>query len=358
MKRFLKILGITLLIIVLIVVGYLGYVWVTYDRIEDFQNLSIDGEHVNRIADAGQEYTIVTQNMGFGAYTRAFSFFMDGGKESRAASADTVLECFDKAARLINSLEPDIILFQEVDEKADRSYKINEIKLLEESFEGRQYVYAQNFDSAYLMYPVTKPHGKSKSGILTISSLDITDGIRRQLEISNSVTKLVDLDRCYSVCRIPVSNGHELVLYNVHMSAYGGSNEVRISQLSQVCNDMKAEYDIGNYVICGGDYNCDFTGDSVKKLNGELYTMDVGWAQPILSESIPDCVDRCLDYSNGNTLPTCRNCDKPYEEGDFTIIVDGFMVSNNVEVTYLENIQTGFEFADHMPVVMKFKLEE
>ncbi|MBQ0027107.1 MAG: endonuclease/exonuclease/phosphatase family protein [Lachnospiraceae bacterium] len=358
MKRFLKIIGIILLIIVVVVVGYLGYVWVTYDRIEDNQVLAVEGEKSGCTVSVGEEYTIVTQNMGFGAYTRDFSFFMDGGTESRAKSPETVLNCFSKATQLIEGLTPDIILFQEVDEEAHRSCKIDQIKLLEDYFAGNNYVYARNFDSAYIMYPITKPHGKSKSGILTISKFDIASGLRRQFEISNSVSKLVDLDRCYSVSRIPVNNGHELIIYNTHMSAYGGSDVIRESQLSQICSDMKEEYEKGNYVICGGDFNCDFASDSVKILNGEDYKMDVGWAQPMLTDCIPDGIVRCLDYVNGEILPTCRNCNKPYEEGDFTIIVDGFLASENVETTYLENIQNGFEFADHMPVVMKFKLVE
>ena len=45
------------------------------------------------------------------------------------------------------------------------------------------------------------------------------------------------------------------------------------------------------------------------------------------------------------------------KEGNFTIIVDGFIVSDNVTVTSLENVVTGFVYSDHNPVVMKFKLK-
>lgn len=358
MKRFLKIIGIILLIIVLFVVGYLGFVWVTYDRIEDYQTLSVESNKSGNVASPGEEYTIVSQNMGFGAYTKDFTFFLDGGTESRAASPESVKECFDKGLTIIDSLNPDIVLFQEIDEKATRSYKIDQRELIKTGLKDSSSVYARNYNSAYLLYPITKPHGKSISGIMTVSDFEITSGIRRQLMVSDSFSKLLDLDRCYSICRIPVSNGKELVVYNVHMSAYGGNEEIRTSQFSQVCNDMKAEYDKGNYVVCGGDFNCDFTDDSVKKLNLVDYSLDVGWAKPMKVECIPDGIRRCIDYSTDELLPTCRNCDIPYEEGNFTIIVDGFMTSDNVEVTYLENVQTGFEYSDHMPVVMKFKLAE
>ena len=50
---------------------------------------------------------------------------------------------------------------------------------------------------------------------------------------------------------------------------------------------------------------------------------------------------RAMSYKDGKDQPTCRNCDIPYTEGNFTIIVDGFLVSQNVSITYLENITTG-----------------
>lgn len=358
MKRFLKFIGIILLIIVLIVVGYVGSVWVTYDRIEDYQQLEVVGGEQLSEAVAGEEYTIVTQNVGFGAYTRDFSFFMDGGTESRAASPSSVKTCLAKAVTAIDEQKPDIIVWQEVDEKATRSHKINEVKWIETYYNTSSNVYACNYDSAYLMYPIWKPHGKSKSGIITVSNFTTTSALRRSLKVSDSFSKLIDLDRCYSVCRIPVTNGKELVIYNVHMSAYGGSDEIRYSQLTQLCQDMKAEYDKGNYAIAGGDFNCDFTGTSVEGLNGKMDMSEEGWAQPMLVECIPEGISRCVDYTNGTIHPTCRNCDIPYEEGNFTIIVDGFLISDNVEMTYLENVQTGFEYSDHMPVTMRFKLIE
>lgn len=64
----------------------------------------------------------------------------------------------------------------------------------------------------------------------------------------------MDLDRCYSVSRIPADGGKELVVYSVHMSAYGNSDEIREGQTSMLFNDMKEERQKGNYVICGGDF--------------------------------------------------------------------------------------------------------
>ncbi len=346
-----------LLVLISIVLGYLTYVITTYHRIPDNLELDIDGEALYDAVSLDEEYTIVTQNIGFGAYTSDFTFFMDGGKQSRAASPESVRACINAAISTVSSYNPDFILFQEVDIDSTRSYHIDQYKILTDTYHGYSSARAINYDSAYLMYPFNEPHGASYSSLATFSSFDIQSSLRRSLPISTSVSKFLDLDRCYSISRIDVENGKQLVIFNVHTSAYGGNDEIRTAQITMLMNDMKAEYENGNYVICGGDFNHDFTGDSTQRLNGGMDTLEYGWAQPFPEELIPDGFSRCTFYKDGVIAPTCRDCDIPYEEGNFTIIVDGFIISDNVDCIEVENVVTGFEYSDHNPVVLKFTLQ-
>ena len=351
----LKILGAVLAVFLLVVIVYVAYVIIDYERLPDNLDCTVDRTDKAGKAEIGKEYTIVTQNIGFGAYTPDFTFFMDGGEESRAESLESVISCIDKAADRINSLSPDFVLFQEVDLDATRSFHTDQYAMLRERFGEFNSTYALNYDSAYLMYPILEPHGASKSSIATFSKLNITSSLRRSLPISTSFSKFLDLDRCYSVSRIEVEGGKELLLYNVHSSAYGGNDEIRRAQMTMLLEDMEREYKKGNYVVCGGDFNHDFTGSSVLDLNG--YEYDYGWTQPFPEEYIPEGFSRCISYKDGKLEPTCRNCDIPYEEGNFTLIVDGFIVSDNVECVEVENVDTNFEYADHTPVRMVFKLK-
>lgn len=352
----LKILGIVLGAILIVVAGYLIYVFASYSRIEDNQNLTIEGNAELSEATIGEEYTIVTQNFGFGAYVQDYTFFMDGGKESRARSKNSVLQCINQCYDTIKSLNPDLVILQEVDTDSTRSYGVNQKKMFGEKLVGYSEAYAVNYHSAYLMYPILEPHGASNSGIDTYSKFEITSALRRKLPISDSLSKILDLDRCYSISRVETSNGKELVIFNVHLSAYGSNPSVRSSQFEKLFGDMKKEYEAGNYVICGGDFNADFTSTSVSVLNnnsGETY----GWTKEFPDDSIPAGFKKCTEYTSGKQEPTARNTDKPYKEGNFVVIVDGFLVSNNIEVTYLENLQTDFVYSDHNPVCMKFVLK-
>ena len=73
MRKLLK----ALLILLAVVIIYVGYVMLSYDRIPDNQELEIRNPQETDLAvRLGEEYAIVTQNVGFGAYTDDFTFFI------------------------------------------------------------------------------------------------------------------------------------------------------------------------------------------------------------------------------------------------------------------------------------------
>ena len=56
-------------------------------------------------------------------------------------------------------------------------------------------------------------------------------------------------------------------------------------------------------------------------------------------------------------VSTSRNTDIPYSEESFVVILDGFIISDNVSCGYVQNMDTGYRYTDHNPVVMKFTLK-
>lgn len=362
MKKPLKITLISLLSLLLallfVVLSYALYVLLDYSRIEDNLSLEVEGTPSSEQVKTQTSYTVLSQNVGFGAYTQDFTFFMDGGKESRAKSKESVLSCISSAKELFRSFDPDFLFIQEVDTDSTRSHHVDQRELITKDFQKYAIVFAVNYHSAYLFYPIFEPHGASNSGILTLSKANILSANRRSLPISTGFSKFLDLDRCYSVSRVSVENGKELVLFNVHLSAYGGSDEIRTAQMTMLFSELQAEYEKGNYCVCGGDFNHDFTGNSTQVLNG-LEGTDFGWAQPFPAELLAAYpgIARATDYE-GELVPTCRNCDIPYEKGNFTLVVDGFLVSDNVDVSLVKNVQTDFVYSDHNPVVMEFSLKD
>ena len=60
-------------------------------RIEDDLPLDV-AQNAAETVETGREYTLLTWNLGFGAYSDDFSFFMDGGEHARALSKAAVEE--------------------------------------------------------------------------------------------------------------------------------------------------------------------------------------------------------------------------------------------------------------------------
>lgn len=355
-KRY-KVLIMLLAVILLTVAGYVAYVFLSYHRIPDHQPITGVPATVKDSATTGEKYTITTYNIGFGAYLPDYTFFMDGGKESRARSAKLVEYAVGGAANYIKNEAPDFAIFEEVDLDADRSWHIDQYQMLKDAMFSYTHTFAVNYDSAYLFYPVTKPIGKSKSGIAFFSNIHINPGERRSLPIENGFNKLFDLDRCYSVNRIPVDNGKELVIYALHLSAYTPSEAVRTGQMKMLLDDMEQEYQKGNYVIAGGDFNRDFKA----KDDSEL-TFD--WAHPLERELLPEGIHAAFDLLSEEEQAACpsttRNADIPYDpEKSFTVTIDGFLLSDNIEMkrTFVLD-DVGYAYSDHNPVKMTFVLKD
>jgi endonuclease/exonuclease/phosphatase family metal-dependent hydrolase len=354
MKKALRIIAVVLLCLVLLLGGYVAYVFIAYYRLPDNRQLDIRNNESDSV-QTGTDYTIATYNVGFGAYSRDFSFFMDGGDHAWAYSREEAVKNLDGSVSVMTAQDPDFGFFQEVDTNSTRSYHLDEVSLLGESFQGYASVYAQNYDSPFLLYPFHQPIGKSVSGVVTYSKFAVTSSLRRSLPVETGFSKIIDLDRCYTMTRLPVSDGRELILINVHLSAYTSDVTIGEAQLKQLFEDAAREYGAGNYVIIGGDFNKDVFGNSPQLFNTK--TDVANWAKPLNTALIPESFALLRPENPADIHPTARDCDTGYVPGvTFVTAIDGFIVSDNVTALHVEVLDTDFMYSDHNPVLLRFRL--
>ncbi|MBO5102766.1 MAG: endonuclease/exonuclease/phosphatase family protein [Clostridia bacterium] len=369
-KRILKITGIFLLCVILglvvIVGGYALYLTCQFYRIADNQTLEIT-QNKEAMLNTNQEYTITTYNIGFGAYSQDFTFFMDAGEMkdgtktqgtgSRAKSKETVERNTLGAIRSVADHNADIMLFQEVDTSSHRSYFINQYESIQSSFTNYSSSFASNFHSGYLFYPLTSPHGTVNAGVATLSKYKVESAVRRSFPIDESFpNKFFDLDRCFTINKMPIENSDKyLVLINLHMSAYDEGGIIRAQQFELLMNYMSSEYAQGNYVIAGGDWNHDIA-DSINLFKTDQKVPS--WVAEINDTEIP----AGFSLASATNVPTCRATDIAYTKNtdgslvNYSIVLDGYMVSDNVKVNLVHNIDTDFNYSDHNPALMKFEL--
>lgn len=353
--KWLSALILLLILLLTVVVGYVVYVFVDYHRIEDLQPLEAVHQAQESAAVApGVTYKALTYNVGFGAYTPEFDFFMDGGSQSWAASEQSVRDAISGAGRLAATQDADFVLFEEVDLDSTRSWHVDQKAMLDDCFPGYDAGFAVNYDSPFLFFPLTQPHGKSLSGLAMYARFPMHEGLRRSLPITDSVMKLTDLDRCYMRFTVPMSDGRSLVMYTIHMTAYSSDATVRDVQLAMLIEDMSAEYAAGNAVICGGDFNMEM----VKQTADEN---TAAWALPLERANLRGMInvwDQVTVQVVGVQYGSCRDAGTAYHPGqtaEWTL--DSFIVSPNVIVEDVSCVQSGFTYSDHDPVLLTFHIE-
>lgn len=374
-KKIIKITAIVLACIIglfaLIVGGYVAYVAIQYYRIEDNLVLEISNGREQKVSQ-GATYSVMTYNTGFGAYSPEYSFFMDtgimddgeevAGKYAKGLNKADVQKNVGGQVSIIKETDADFYFLQEVDEKADRSYKINMKDAFSSVAENHAAVYAENFHTANLIYPFNDPIGRSKAGILTISKYNIERTVRRSFPLTdNFIDKLFDLDRCFAVNYLPVEgSSKQLVMINLHMSAYDKGGTVRAKQLEMLNAVLKEEYEKGNYVIAGGDFNhcliADYFDSDEQAFNHFESKQKVpDWIKSSVLKNSE--LAEHFEIRADKTCATCRGADIPYEKGvNYTNTIDGFIISDNVEAVSVNTQNTEYAYSDHNPVLMRFKL--
>ena len=334
--------------------GFLIFASVTTLQVKDKEDMTINGEITAKV-NKNNQINLLTWNMGYGALDERQDCYWDGGKGVDGESKKVVQENVAAFKNKIKEINPDIFLVQEVDIDSKRSYYVDELASLEETFPRTTYEnsFARNFKAGLVPLPLYNMTGKVDAGITTFSKFDVTESTRIQLPIPFSwPMQLFNLKRCLLVERLPIQDSDkQLVVINLHLEAYD-DGEGKAKQLAMLMDLMKEEYDKGNYVIAGGDFNQTFSTTNYQK-----YPKRNDWVCPVIeAENYPS-----FTFKMDDTYPTCRSLYKPYYNSDKEnhqyYMIDGFIVSNNITIDKLETLNLGFKNTDHNPVTMSITLK-
>lgn len=354
-KKILKTIGIVLCAIILIPVLFILFLTLIEYKPKSEEKISINGNATYLQAQLNQEFSVITWNVGYGALGKTADYFMDGGTKVNTADKKLVNTNIENIASVLKEESPNIVLLQEVDEKSTRSKKVNQRKFFAENFKNFQETYAYNFKVLFIPYPIP-PIGKVKAGIQTLSKYQISDSKRISLPCPFSwPLRIANLKRALLVNRIKIQNSDkELVIVNLHLEAYD-SGEGKIAQTKLLRDILQKETEKGNYVIAAGDFNQSFSNTDISDYP---YIDEKLWKPGVLDVSE---FNETLNFYADNTTPTCRSLDKAYDKlsnnTNFQFyMLDGFIVSNNIEVKECKTLKQDFEYTDHNPVKITLSL--
>ena len=347
-RQILKGLGLLLVTLAALAAAFVLVLTVTEYRPADRESVAVEGAAAG---ETGRSLTLVTWNIGYGALGDNADFFMDGGTGVRTASAERVDANLAAMADALRAQDPDLVFLQEVDVSSTRSHLKDERNAFLAALPGRAAAYATNYRSLYIPFP-WPPIGKVEAGLMTLTRLNASSAERVQLPCPFSwPMRLANLKRCLLVTRIPV-DGKELVAVNLHLEAYD-DGEGKAAQTAMLAELLQQEAAKGNWVIAGGDFNQIFS-------NAEGYPVKEGlWAPGAVDVA---ALGEGLSALMDSRVPSCRSLDRPLagaDPADFQYyLIDGWIVSANVQVEELSTLDEGFAATDHNPVLLKVTLTD
>lgn len=314
---------------------------------------------------------ILTFNIGYASLSHTEDFAMDGGTKGRMDSLELVEANLQGIRSLMLSETADIYLIQEVDEGSSRSYKTLQYSMFKDAFPTHNAVLGYNFRVIFVPFPLSfsQMMGGVNSGIVSLISFQVDQADRIQLPGQfDWPLRLANLKRCLVVSRLPIEgSSKQLVVINAHLSAYD-NGEMRALETAKLREILEAEADAGNYVLVGGDFNQTFPGAYTTTITPEGPKTDYLYElkNPSLWEAFG--LDQTWFVDNGFqfghhpdfSIPTCRLLHQPYDRIDKTnnqyYYIDGFLVGPGIAIERVEVLDLDFEYSDHNPVVMEFRL--
>ncbi|MBN2657239.1 MAG: endonuclease/exonuclease/phosphatase family protein [Spirochaetales bacterium] len=345
MRKILLIIAYILLSFVLILGGLVLWLTVTDYRPGESEAAEISNQPGG--SPVQESLTILNWNIGYGGLGENMDFFMDGGTGVRASESE-YRENWKGIESLIGRTAADIYFFQEMDRKSTRSYKNDQYQITSELLKGYSATFAPNYKVKYIPSPtiVGTQYGSVYSGLSIFSRYPFTGSRRYSLPGNYKWPKSVFfLDRCLLVSTIQGPGNRDIVFINAHLSAYDKGGFLKKDQLVYLKELAENEYREGKYVIIGGDWNSYMPGT-----NGD--TFKTAEEAPDFYQSLPsDWIMEGWTWGTDDSAPTNRSLAAPYEKGKtFTSLIDGFLISPNLEVKSVKTIDLDFKYTDHNPI--------
>lgn len=283
---------------------------------------------------AKDSYTIVSYNLGY----------LSGLANNTTIETDKAF--FDanqqRVIAALQSIEPDIIAFQEVDFDSKRSYGVDQARVIALGLDPVYFgAIAISWDKNYVPFPFWPPSahfGKILSGQAVLSRYPIKKNSRIVLEKVASNPFYYNafyLDRLAQVSQIALS-GQTLVVISVHLEAF--DEPTRISQ-TRFVRSLAEDYAKTYPVIVLGDFNS--SPDRAEETEFSIKEMAA-------SEQFVSVVPVEAWGKAAATFPS----DQPEYKLDYI-----WYTPSTIEALGTEVVSAAGEASDHLPLMMTFRLK-
>lgn len=307
-------------------------------------------------------------NIGYGGlgaksnffYDATGSFFFSEDKMVRSPE-EFVQENITGVATFIKDHPADFILLQEVDRNSKRSYYVDQHERYLEELPNYSHSFALNYKVGRVVIPVCEPWdvmGKMESGLSSFSKYKAVESTRYQYPGAYGWPDYIfHLDRCMLVQRYETHHpdGKELIVVNTHNSAYDGG-VLKEQEMELIKALITKEYEKGNYVVVGGDWN-----QTPPNTPTDIANKAIGVPENYrpLPPNIPNTfMPEDWQWAFDPNVPTNRDMTNVLDYGKTSVsLIDYYLVSPNITILSVKGENLKFANSDHNPILMEVELQ-
>ena len=327
--------------------------WLT---ITDYRPRDCGNSEIRNLSStlSSERISIFNWNLGYGGLGQDMDFFMDGGSRIKASKSEYETY-WNGIQNTVKNHENEIYFFQEIDRSSTRSYKEDQYDTIFRLLGDYSSSFSTNYKVGFIPSPqiIGSPYGSIHSGLAIYSRFHLDKSERISLPGNYSwPKKIFFLDRCMLVSRITSSEGKTIVLINTHNSAYDKGGFLKKEQLEFIRDYAEKEYAKGNHIVIGGDWNSYLPGSDGNSFPSEEKIPD--FYQPLPADWEMENWKWAVDLKTA----TNRSLENPYIQGKtFTSLIDGFLLSPNIDLLKVQTINMEFKYSDHNPIELEIELK-
>ena len=207
----------------------------------------------------GQKIKILSWNVQFMAGNKNNRFFFDGGKDDWP-SAETIRQTTKEAARILRDENPDIIMLQEVDDRAKRTDYQDQLKTLLNALPKNWPCQTQAFYWRAWFVPHPGIMGPVGMKLAIISKYKISGARRHALSpvtTDNLALRQWKPKRAVLEAMMPVKGHPRQTLHamTTHLSAFAQGSDTMKRQTRQVWEMLRRVQEKGDVGFVAGDFN-------------------------------------------------------------------------------------------------------
>ena len=344
LKSLLKKILVILLILVALIIIYIAITIIVNRSSQSTEPIypKIEGTTSSPLEDNSLQ--IVSWNIGYAGMGEGSDFLFDNGTSLRPPSKQAVEKNLEGIKRFLKENNTDIMMLQEIPFASFTNYNTNVYPILRKEFNQYQWTYSNDLYTKLLPSFIGLRIGNSTASRIPIISSEAI-ALTREPGYFLYVFKK---DYRMHVTRLTHS-GVNWTIINIHLSAFDDDSvSIRETQLKEVIEYAKSERAKGQHVVVGGDWNLEL----VETDFGPYTTSeeDQFWIRSLPSFAQSEG----WSWVSDDKTPSVRTAEKPYVKGEnYTLVIDGFFVSDNVKVLDVTTKDLQFGPSDHHPVMLK-----